>query len=91
MRAQRKRPLARTYQKIASRRVRLGLLLAEIGEKAGIQVSDDELTQGLIQRARQFPARKAGLGILPQEPAGAGRNSCANLRREGLSTICSDR
>src|SRR5690606_35257020 len=35
---------ARTeYQRLAERRVRLGLVLADIGEKAGVQVSDDEL------------------------------------------------
>ncbi len=46
------------YQKIAARRVRLGLLLAEIGEKAGVQVTDDEVSQGLVQRARQFPGQE---------------------------------
>jgi trigger factor len=50
---------ARTeYQTIAARRVRLGLVLAEIGEKAGVQVSDDEVSQGLVQRARQFPGQE---------------------------------
>jgi trigger factor len=46
------------YQAIAARRVRLGLVLAEIGEKAGVQVSDDEVSQGLVQRARQFPGQE---------------------------------
>lgn len=46
------------YQKIASRRVRLGLVLAEIGEKAEIKITDDEITQALIQRARQFPGQE---------------------------------
>ena len=43
------------YLKIAERRVRLGLLLAEIGEKAEIKVSDEEVGQALAQRARNFP------------------------------------
>ncbi|MGA3303532.1 MAG: trigger factor [Methylovirgula sp.] len=43
------------YQKIAQRRVRLGLLLAEIGDKAGVTISDDEVAQALYQRARNFP------------------------------------
>ncbi len=46
------------YQKIAERRVRLGLLLAEIGEKAEIKVSDDEVGQALAQRARAFPGQE---------------------------------
>jgi trigger factor len=46
------------YQRIASRRVRLGLLLAEIGEKASVQVTDDEVSQGLVARARQYPGQE---------------------------------
>ncbi len=46
------------YRKIAERRVRLGLVLAEIGEQAKVQISDDEVTQALIQRARQFPGQE---------------------------------
>lgn len=46
------------YRKIAERRVRLGLVLAEIGEQAKIQITDDELTKGVIERARQFPGQE---------------------------------
>jgi trigger factor len=46
------------YLKIAERRVRLGLLLAEIGEKAEIKVSDEEVGQALTQRARAFPGQE---------------------------------
>jgi trigger factor len=46
------------YRKIAERRVRLGLVLAEIGEQAKIQIADDEVTQALIERARQFPGQE---------------------------------
>jgi trigger factor len=44
-----------TYRKIAERRVRLGLALAEIGDKAGVQVADEEVAQALYERARQYP------------------------------------
>jgi trigger factor len=44
--------------KIAERRVRLGLLLAEIGQKAEIKVSDEEVGQALTQRARAFPGQE---------------------------------
>ena len=46
------------YHKIAERRVRLGLVLAQIGEKGEIQVTDDEVTQGLVERVRQFPGQE---------------------------------
>jgi trigger factor len=46
------------YLKIAERRVRLGLLLAEIGERAGIKVTDEEVAQAVSQRARAFPGQE---------------------------------
>jgi trigger factor len=46
------------YRKIAERRVRLGLLLAEVGSKADVKISDEEMTQALIARARQFPGQE---------------------------------
>jgi trigger factor len=46
------------YARIAARRVRLGLVLAEIGERAEVKITDDEITQALIQRARQFPGQE---------------------------------
>lgn len=46
------------YQRIAERRVRLGLVLAEVGEKAEVKVSEDEVTKALIERARQFPGQE---------------------------------
>ncbi|MCK0209407.1 trigger factor [Starkeya koreensis] len=46
------------YDKIAKRRVRLGLVLAEIGEKNNIQVTDDEVTRAVVERARQFPGQE---------------------------------
>ncbi|ABR60032.1 trigger factor [Sinorhizobium medicae] len=46
------------YRKLAQRRVRLGLVLSEIGEKAGVQVSDDEMQNSLFQQLRQFPGQE---------------------------------
>jgi trigger factor len=46
------------YRKIAERRVRLGLVLAQIGEKSDIKVSDDEVTQALVERVRQYPGQE---------------------------------
>src|SRR3712207_6999774 len=35
-----------------------GLVLAQIGEKADIKVSDDEVTQALVERVRQYPGQE---------------------------------
>ena len=42
------------YRAIAERRVRLGLVLAEIGEKNKITVTDEELNRAVMDHARQF-------------------------------------
>jgi trigger factor len=46
------------YHRIADRRVRLGLVLSEIGEKNKITVTDDEVSRAVIERARQMPGRE---------------------------------
>jgi trigger factor len=46
------------YRKIAERRVRLGLVIAEIGDKNSIKVTDDEVTRAVVERARQFPGQE---------------------------------
>ena len=46
------------YRRIAERRVRLGLVLGEIGEKAKIEVTQDELRGALFEQARRFPGQE---------------------------------
>lgn len=46
------------FRLIAERRVRLGLLLAEIGQRAGVRVEDKDLTDALVERARMFPGQE---------------------------------
>jgi len=46
------------HTKLAERRVRLGLLLAELGQKAGVEVSDAEMTQAVMNQARQYPGQE---------------------------------
>ena len=46
------------YRTIAERRVRLGLVIAEIGERNNIKVTDEELTRAVMDRARQVPGRE---------------------------------
>jgi trigger factor len=46
------------YRAIAERRVRLGLVIAEIGEKNNIKVADDQVTAAVMEQARQLPGRE---------------------------------
>lgn len=46
------------YQRLAERRVRLGLVLAEIGDKAGVQVTDDEMQRALVETIRRYPSNQ---------------------------------
>ena len=46
------------HKTLAVRRVRLGLLLAEIGRKADVQVTDAEMTQAVMNQARQYPGQE---------------------------------
>ena len=47
------------YRGIAERRVRLGLVIGEIGEKNKLQVSQDEMRRALSSRPAAFPARRS--------------------------------
>ena len=46
------------HTSLAERRVRLGLLLAELGQKAEVEVSDAEMTQAIMNQARQYPGQE---------------------------------
>jgi len=46
------------YRGIAERRVRLGLVIAEIGARNDIKVTDDEMNRAVVERARQFPGQE---------------------------------
>ena len=46
------------HKKLADRRVRLGLLLAELGQKAAVEVTDAEMTQAIMNQARQYPGQE---------------------------------
>jgi trigger factor len=49
------------YQQIAARRVKLGLVLSEIGDRNNIQVSDDEVSREIQAYVRRFPGREREL------------------------------
>ena len=46
------------YRKLAERRVRLGLVLSDIGEKAGVEVTEEEMQRALFQQLQQFPGQQ---------------------------------
>ena len=46
------------HNKLAERRVKRGLLLAELGQKNDVQVSDAEMTQAIMTQARQYPGQE---------------------------------
>lgn len=46
------------YRAIAERRVKLGLVLAEIGRRSNIEVSNEEVSQAVMQQARQYPGQE---------------------------------
>lgn len=46
------------YRKIAERRVRLGLVLAEIGRRAEVQITNEELVRALRQEASRYPGQE---------------------------------
>lgn len=47
------------YQTMAERRVRLGLLLSEIGQRNEIKIGDDDIKRAIIERARQYPGQES--------------------------------
>ena len=46
------------HNTLAQRRVKLGLLLADIGQKAKVKVTDSEMTQAIMNQARQYPGQE---------------------------------
>jgi trigger factor len=66
------------YRKIADRRVRLGLVLSEIGEKNKITVTEDEVGRAVIERARSMPGREKEVWDFYRDPKNA--NALAQLR-----------
>ncbi len=70
------------YRKLAERRVRLGLVLSEIGEKAGVQVSDEEMQRSLFEQLRQFPGQEKQIIDYFQKTPGAAASLRAPIFEE---------
>lgn len=68
--------LQKEYRKIAERRVRLGLVLAEIGRAANIQVTEQELAEAIRREAMKYgPQAQQVFNLLRENP-----NAQAQLR-----------
>jgi trigger factor len=50
--------LKKEYTRISDRRVRLGILLAEVGRENNIQITNEELSAVVMQQARQYPGQE---------------------------------
>jgi trigger factor len=61
------------YRRIAERRVRLGLLLSDLGQKNGVEVSNQEMNQLIMQAAQQYRPedRQRFVEYVRQEPMAA--------------------
>lgn len=59
------------HNRLAERRVKLGLLLAELGTKNDVQVSDAEMTQAIMNQARQYPGQERQFFEFIQQNPGA--------------------
>jgi trigger factor len=59
------------YHRIAERRVRLGLIVGEIGERNGIKISQDEMRRALIEQARRFPGQEKAVYEYYEKTPGA--------------------
>lgn len=46
------------YRRIAERRIRLGLLLSEVGRQNNIEVKPEEITRAMVEQARRFPGQE---------------------------------
>lgn len=64
------------YRKIAERRVRLGLVLAEIGRRNNVVVSDQELSNAIMAEARRYPGQEKEVFDFYRQNA----NAAAQLR-----------
>ena len=59
------------YHRIAERRVRLGLVVGEIGERNAIKITQDEMRRSLIEQARRFPGQEKAVYEYYEKTPGA--------------------
>ena len=79
------------YRGIAERRVRLGLVLGEIGEKSDVSVSDEEVNRALMERIRQYPGQEKQVYDFYQQNPRRSWSCAARSSSRRSSTILSSR
>ncbi len=80
--------LKEEYRKIAERRVRLGLVLAEIGRANNVQVSDQELNNAIMTEARNYPGQERQvLDFYRQNPNAAAQMRAPSYEEKGCDLI----
>lgn len=70
------------YRRLAERRVRLGLVLSEIGEKAGVEVGEEEMQRALFEQMRRYPGQEQEILKMFQENPDAIQSIRAPLYEE---------
>ena len=79
------------HRTLAVRRVRLGLLLADLGQKEGVEVSDAEMTQAIMTQARQYPGQEREFFQFIQQNAQAQQQLRAPLFEDKVIDVILDR
>ncbi|MEO0860215.1 MAG: trigger factor [Pseudomonadota bacterium] len=79
------------HRSLAERRVRLGLLLAELGQKEKVEVTDAEMTQAIMNQARQYPGQEREFFQFIQQNAGAQQQLRAPLFEDKVIDLILDR
>ncbi|SFI46687.1 trigger factor [Jannaschia pohangensis] len=79
------------HKALAARRVRLGLLLAELGQKEKVEVTDAEMTQAIMNQARQYPGQEREFFQFIQQNAGAQQQLRAPLFEDKVIDLILER
>lgn len=75
------------YMKIAERRVRLGLVLAEIGTRQNVQVTDQEVNAAIMREARNYPGQERQVFDFYRQNPGAAAQIRAPIYEEKVCDL----
>jgi trigger factor len=79
------------HRALAERRVRLGLLLADLGQREGVEVTDAEMTQAIMTQARQYPGQEREFFQFIQQNAQAQQQVRAPIFEDKVIDLILDR
>jgi trigger factor len=82
--------LKKRYKKISERRVKLGVLLQFIAKEEKIEISEDELSKGIMQYSSQYPGQeKQIIEYLKKNPSSVESIRGPLLEQKIIDTISS--